>query len=249
MKPRKFAIGDIHGSYRALVQCLYRSGFNKDVDTLIFLGDAADGWSEVPQAIEELLSIKNLIPILGNHDDWTRQWMKFGIAQDMWLQQGGQVTKDAYDIYHPDLKAKHEKEFFNKQLYYYVDEENRLFVHGGLDWKIPIEANNKSNLIWDRHLYETALFWQFQHDMNDISLHKVEQFKEVFIGHTTTNYNLSYKYNNYIPTDKPLNVSNVWNLDQGAGYEGKLTIMDIDNKEYWQSDNVRDLYPEEKGRR
>ena len=29
---------------------------------------------------------------------------------------------------------------------------------------------------------------------------------------------------------------NVWNLDTGAGYGYKLTIMDIDTKQYWQSD-------------
>lgn len=41
---------------------------------------------------------------------------------------------------------------------------------------------------------------------------------------------------------------NVWNIDTGAGWSGKLTIMDIDTKEYWQSDFVKELYPDEKGR-
>lgn len=47
---------------------------------------------------------------------------------------------------------------------------------------------------------------------------------------------------------KPVRSSNVWNLDQGAGYEGKLTIMDVDTHEYWQSDIISDLYKQEKGR-
>ena len=41
---------------------------------------------------------------------------------------------------------------------------------------------------------------------------------------------------------------NVWNLDTGGGYEGRLTIMDIDTKEFWQSDFVNTLYSDERGR-
>jgi len=33
-------------------------------------------------------------------------------------------------------------------------------------------------------------------------------------------------------------------MDTGAGWSGKLTIMDIDTNEFWQSDVVKDLYPE-----
>lgn len=32
---KTFAIGDIHGAHKALVQCLERSNFNKKEDTLI----------------------------------------------------------------------------------------------------------------------------------------------------------------------------------------------------------------------
>jgi len=40
----------------------------------------------------------------------------------------------------------------------------------------------------------------------------------------------------------------LWNLDQGAGYIGKLSIIDVDTKEFWQSDKAEELYPE-KGER
>ena len=57
---KTFVIGDVHGNNRALLQCLEKSGFDKENDKLISLGDIADGWSEVPQCVETLLSIKNL---------------------------------------------------------------------------------------------------------------------------------------------------------------------------------------------
>ena len=38
------------------------------------------------------------------------------------------------------------------------------------------------------------------------------------------------------------------NVDTGAAFVGKLTLMNVDTLEYWQSDTVKDLYPNEKGR-
>ena len=58
---KRFVIGDIHGGYKALLQCLDRSGFNEKEDLLICLGDVTDGWSETPECVDKLLSITNLI--------------------------------------------------------------------------------------------------------------------------------------------------------------------------------------------
>jgi len=94
-------------------------------------------------------------------------------------------------------------------------------------------------MMWDRELIQAAIYWNKQAPKTGV-MHKVKDYDEVFIGHTTTSW--------FDPSLKPLHVSNVWDLDQGAGWEGKLTIMDIDSKEYWQSDMVKDLYPDVKGR-
>ena len=83
---KTFTIGDTHGNYRALKQCLERSNFDYENDTLIHLGDICDGWVYVYECVEELLKIKNLIPIKGNHDDWFLQWINTGIHPDGWRQ-------------------------------------------------------------------------------------------------------------------------------------------------------------------
>ena len=51
---KTFVVGDIHGAHIALEQCLERSGFNNEEDTLIQLGDVVDGWSESFEAVEKL---------------------------------------------------------------------------------------------------------------------------------------------------------------------------------------------------
>jgi hypothetical protein len=38
-------------------------------------------------------------------------------------------------------------------------------------------------------------------------------------------------------------------MDTGAGWTGKLTIMDVQTKEYWQSELVQLLYPDAVPRR
>lgn len=43
---RTLVMGDIHGGYKALMQCLERSKFDYEKDTLIQLGDICDGWSD-----------------------------------------------------------------------------------------------------------------------------------------------------------------------------------------------------------
>ena len=89
---RKFVIGDIHGAYLALMQCFNKAKFDYKSDTLICLGDVCDGWPEVSQSIRELLKIKHLVYILGNHDHWTLKWFTTGETPDVWIMQGGDAT-------------------------------------------------------------------------------------------------------------------------------------------------------------
>lgn len=252
MKNKTFCLGDPHGNYKGFLQCLERSDFNKEKDILICLGDAADGFSQTPEVFDELLTIKNLIYVIGNHDVWLLDYFKFGSTPHIWTSQGGKATIQAYkklkNMMEWDRIEKHQK-LLETAHYYYIDDKNRLFVHGGYNWKVGIKGTYKEDMVWDRHMYFTAIYWQFQHIVRNEALITIDEFNEIFIGHTSTNYSINHKYNNIIPSGEPVHVSNVWNLDTGAGYEGKLTIMNVDTKEFWQSDKVDLLYPNEKGRR
>ena len=75
---KTFVMGDIHGAYRALRQCLERSEFDFQTDRLICLGDVCDGWPDTKMCIDELLKIQNLTYVLGNHDMCALQWMRSG---------------------------------------------------------------------------------------------------------------------------------------------------------------------------
>jgi serine/threonine protein phosphatase 1 len=128
---KTFVVGDIHGAYKALKQCLRRIKFDYDNDRLICLGDIVDGWPDTPKCIEELLKIKNLVFVLGNHDIWAMNWFETGARPLIWTEQGGQATIDAY-IKSPELMIKH-RSFFKNTRKYFVDEGNRIYVHGGFN--------------------------------------------------------------------------------------------------------------------
>ena len=229
---KRFVVGDIHGAHKALSQCFKRSKFDPAEDLLISLGDICDGWPEVHKVIEELLKIKNLKVVLGNHDAWALRWMKDGWKGHEWITQGGSGTLESYQYKRDHVPPSHFHLLGDAPPYIELGE--KLFVHGGLDPDVDIEEQDPELLMWDRNLL---------HDAVRISKKSPEyrygKWEDIFIGHTPTHF---YK------TPVPIHACNVWSLDTGAGWSGKLTIMDIDSHEYWQSDPVPDLYPHILGR-
>ncbi len=239
---RTLAIGDIHGGFKALKQVMERANVNEK-DQLIFLGDYVDGWSESASIIQFLINLsekQECIFIKGNHDAWTEDWLSFGNAPDVWLFNGGQSTVDSYSDYSLEELEAH-LEFFQRMKNYYVDEQNRLFIHAGYSsMHGPENEMYSSNYRWDRTLWETAVAMDRKLSKNsELYPKRLLLYNEIFIGHTPT-LHLGIK--------EPINKANVWNLDTGAAFSGSLTIMDVDTKEFWQSDPLPSLYPNEKGR-
>jgi serine/threonine protein phosphatase 1 len=202
-----------------------------------------DGWSESAHVIDYLLGLSTTLPCIflkGNHDEWCQEWLRTGIIPQGWMHNGGVQTLNSYNLTDDGTKNEHLR-FFERMPYYFIDEESRLFLHAGFtDPGGPMEEQPVNTCAWDRTLWETAVMMD-RRVKNDpgLSPKKFRLFKEIYIGHTPTLH---------FDTDKPLHACNVWNLDTGAGFSGKLTVMDIDSKAYWQSDKLQRLYPGETGR-
>jgi serine/threonine protein phosphatase 1 len=240
-------MGDIHGAYKALLQCLDRSGFDYENDQLIQLGDIADGYAQVYECIEELLKIRHLISLKGNHDDWFNEFIKTDFHPYYW-NCGGKGTLISYlnhvgkhgrfflsgNGYKTALESKDipetHKAFFGAQKPYYIDDRKRCFVHAGFKRDQPFHGQRMEDYYLDRSLWKEALL----HQTNQKDFTIGADFKEIYIGHTAT-----LKSGRNIPQ-----AFNIYNMDTGAGDSGRLTIMDIDTKKFWQSDLTSELYPE-----
>lgn len=224
---RIFVLGDVHGAYRALRQCFDRSGFDRTHDRLIFLGDICDGWPETRECIEELLTIKNLTFILGNHDWWMLRWINAGMVENIWYDQGGKATIESYND--APIPGTHHR--LIESALPYLEWNGKLFVHAGISRDIELRFQTMDTFLWDRSLAHVAL----QYYATNLSV-KLTSFDEVYIGHTP------------VASDKPIKACEVWLMDTGAGWSGVLSMMDIESKEIFTSDAVPLLYPGVKGR-
>ena len=221
---KTFVIGDIHGAHKALLQCLSRSGFDREKDRLIVLGDVCDVYPEVRECIDELIALKHCDFIIGNHDLWALDWATRGLKPAMWLEQGGDATIRSYGG--GPMPAEHVN-FLNKA-HPWLEIDGRAFVHAGFDPDRPLKGQSLTVLAWDRGLLRRAL------ELGEVGRdHQIGCYKEIFLGHTPIGV---------LHDSVPHHVCNVWAMDTGAGWSGPLTIMDVDTKEYWQSDPTPSLY-------
>lgn len=246
---RTFIMGDLHGEYEKLLSCLQQVNFDYENDTLIQLGDVCDRGLKTFECVEELLKIKNLIAIKGNHDDCWYQSIKTG-NQNLLFNQGGKETLESYikncesereynmkmsgystDYEYDDMPISHHK-FWSNQLPYYIDTDNNCFVHGGFNRHYLIEETGKthgnlSDLWWDRDLLLAARSYESMRYKKHPFKTK-NRFKEIFVGHTPIQY--------FVDSNEPQKFANIWDLDTGCGKGNfPLTIMDLETKQFWLS--------------
>lgn len=245
MTKRTLVIGDIHGGYKALTQVLLKAEVTP-TDTLIFLGDYVDGWSQSAEVINLLIELstkQNCIFIRGNHDELVLKWMLHhdeGFDEGMWFKHGGKATVDAYKLINQETKNKH-IEFLKNLQNYYIDNQNRLFVHAGFTNLNGVENEFFPKMLyWDRTLWEMAVCLDTSIEKtSELYPSRLKIYHEIYLGHTPTTK---------ISSLLPINKASVWNIDTGAAFKGPLTILDVDSKQFWQSEILPILYPNEKGR-
>jgi serine/threonine protein phosphatase 1 len=233
---KRFVLGDSHGRAEAARDVLRKAHFDFDRDQLISLGDIVDGGLQTRQLVDLLLKVKHLIFVYGNHDMWAREWYNYGYEDPrdgfhewnipVWIHQGGSATIESYGGEWKNIPQSH-IDFMNSGVYYYIDGQNNLFVHGGLNPHKPVEQQKYYDLMWDRDIIEYA---------RD---HVIPGYNLVFIGHTTVAHamckvpgtNIEFTRDEFVP----LRLNNLIMMDTGGGWDGQLSLMDVDTLEYWQS--------------
>ena len=207
-----FVVGDIHGCLEKLVTLMDKIPIDYNQDQLIFIGDYIDRGPSSFEVVRYLIELKNLKPdtvfIKGNHEDMLQNYLD-GSDRFTYQLNGGQQTLDEY-LSRSDSKdafpipADH-LEFFNSlQLYYQTDDY--IFVHAGLREKVPLESQDKMDLLWIRDE-----FLQSEFDFG----------KRVIFGHT--------------PFKEPLQQANKIGIDTGAVYGNLLTCVQLPEIEFFSA--------------
>lgn len=247
-------LGDICDGWPYVYECVEILLTIPEKDRVFILGNH-DEWF--------LRFLKN-----GRHPD---QWMQGGKGTMVSYKRNkdGEVNMNPYDLWErsedgtpirriPDFGTEYIPEahvrFFEQNVLYHKDEKKRLFVHGGFYRFQSLKDQQRRNpevFYWDRELWQDALS---VHDGEKLTFE--EEFSEIFIGHTTTLFWTKFKKaaSKYIliPAEDnecpPMKADIVYNLDTGAGSSGRLTIMDVETHDYWQSDLVSTFYGDYKPR-
>ncbi len=218
---RVLVLGDIHGELDKLNQVLQRAGY-KEEDLVIQIGDLVDRGPEPLECMYRIGELKHRILIKGNHDQAFEHYIRTG--KDLLGGHGANGT--AITIYKwkmaGPMAQDYVRRFLHEQREYYIDSKHRLFVHGGFNRNYPIAEVDVHDFMWDRKLVNKSMSCT-----GDQKLAHVDNFKEIFIGHTPTTY---------WDITTPISRGGVTNVDTGCGKGGKLTIMDVNTKEFWQSD-------------
>jgi serine/threonine protein phosphatase 1 len=232
--PATYVIGDIHGACKALEQLINRLA-PREEDTLIFLGDYVDGWSESAAVIRYLMLLElrfHCVFVRGNHDVSCEAWLKGNTPEGSWLTKSGKATVASY-LRLPEEERNLHIGFFSRMRDYYLDTRNRLFIHAGFTTLPEV-------IYKDRSLWDLALTMDKRVKSNPALFpKKLLLFEEIYIGHTPTLIHGEHV---------PMKACNVYNMDTGAGFTGKISAMEVATKQVWQSDTVQLLYPDEKGR-
>ena len=264
---KRYVIGDIHGNKKALSDVLNMANFNFYLDTLFMIGDICDGHKETYEVIETLMKIKDIRLIEGNHDVWLKMFLnnefdKFFTQEDVlkgenfeekiilaitnmivdedlnlklilssWYNQGGRNTLLSYVGRTKEDLIRHRDFLSQQEPFILLEDEKYLFVHGGFDVRKDIRSTDLDFIRWDRTVFRNTFRNKFD------LLHK---YNKVFLGHTTTQ-----EINNELV---PLVYNDIYAIDTGAGWDGKLSMIDIDSDKIFSSEKSVYYYPEFTGR-
>ena len=214
---RLYAIGDIHGQIYKLIRLLDKL-YIDDTYKLIFLGDYIDRGKYSSEVIGYLINLSlqyDCIFLKGNHEAMFMDYMG-GINENLFVNNGGDATirsyeRNGYSI-HKEVDCTDRRlplthvDFF-KNLKYYYETENYIFVHAGLvPENIPLAKQPKDALLWERYDFINSDFnWG----------------KKVIFGHT--------------PNKEILKMDNKICIDTGAYYkDGLLTCIVLPEERFIQ---------------
>lgn len=248
---RRFVLGDLHGHYNALMDVFTQAKLDYENDEVIQIGDLVDRGPEPYLCMFELMKIKNCVLIQGNHDLWLLNWIKENYKNHLLANED--MFRPTF-IKYQSLTVEEKKQvytFLTSQKLYHVDHMNNLFVHAGFSNMERLEEHLMDDFLFDRFFFQKQLM-----SMQRSTLTKVPSlydFNEIYLGHTAT---INYKQlpSGIYKEEKswvgvvttPINILNVWNVDTGAGHQiGKLTMMNIDTKEIFQSSTSKSSEPDE----
>jgi serine/threonine protein phosphatase 1 len=153
MISRRFAIADIHGCANTFAALLHDVLRIRTPDTLYLLGDYTDRGPRSKAVIDQILELQNkgfsVYPIRGNHDDMLLRSCGNLDFFRIWMLNGGRETLTSFDVDDPCKLPLLYRRFFDG-LPFYLELDDYIIVHAGLNFQSGDPFSDKEAMLWTR---------------------------------------------------------------------------------------------------
>lgn len=200
--PLTYAIGDIHGSLPKLRRLIARCEQHAQgrPATFVFLGDYIDRGPQSAGVVRYVIDLQSrlrehVVALTGNHEAMVLDVVDGTMPEEFWLLQGGAETLMSYCVGSARQLPGADLDWM-RSLRLSYDDGRHFFVHAGVNPERPLDAQDRSDLIWIREPFLSA-----SRDYGRLIVH----------GHTP------------LESNRPDVRSNRVNIDTGAVFGGPLT--------------------------
>lgn len=224
-------IPDIHGCLLTLKTLIEFQIRPEKTDELIFLGDYIDRGPDSKGVLDYVMNLEKegyrVTALMGNHEDYClTAWEEdqdaksfLGIrpktkTQREWEIYGGRQMLESFDAERPrDIPESYIN--WMKKLHYYVERDNFIIVHAGLNFEEEDPFEDKFSMIWIREF--------------EIIPEKIGN-KKIIHGHVPVNLEYIDMAVN-VPDSKFIDLDNGIYFSNRAGY-GNLVALELTSNEY-----------------
>ena len=154
---RKIAISDIHGCLKSFQSLLNKLVFTKN-DELYLLGDYIDRGPDSKGVIDYIWQLQYegyfIHCIRGNHEQMLLD--SFGETHDLelWENHGGNDTLSSFNVESVEGIPEEYLEWIDN-LPYFVELDEYILVHAGLDFNLQNPLEGLNAMMWVRNWYQT----------------------------------------------------------------------------------------------
>ena len=150
-----FVIPDIHGRLDLLCDGLDQIAARSagEAGVIVMLGDYVDKGPESKGVVDRLLAGVgegfSLVTLKGNHDAMMIDALRDPSKVADWLTEGGDAALASYGGDLVNVPQTHIS-WFDRLRLVHVDA-HRLYVHAGIDPRLPLDRQSEKTLLWKRY--------------------------------------------------------------------------------------------------
>ncbi len=155
---RKIAISDIHGCLQTF-KCLVEIKIKLQVqDELYLLGDYIDRGPDSKGVIDYIFHLREtgfqVHCLLGNHEQMMMDGVESISSFSFWRKNGGKQTLDSFNALDLEGDAIPKRHWaFMLDCQHYIEVDNYILVHGGLNFKKADPFSDTTSMLWERNWY------------------------------------------------------------------------------------------------